>query len=298
MNVLVTGGRGFVGQNLQKIKPNWVYVSSEDYNLLNFDETIDLIKYVSPDAIVHLAGRVGGIQANNKYPAKFFYENVSINTNVVQAAVGRGVKRLIASLSTCAFPDTLPNYPFKEYSIHDGPPAETNLSYGYSKRMLMVHCNAVRKQYGYDYSTFTPSNLYGPYDNFSQSTGHFVGSMIRRVAKAKNGDTLELYGTGKPLRQELFVEDLVKIIPILLEKHHTESPIIIAPNENLSIREMAEIIIKISGKELMIKWSEQLDGQYRKDGSNWKLFNLIGDFDFTPFEVGIKKTYEWYLENI
>ena len=296
MKVLITGGSGFVGKNLKEIKPDWIYVGSEDYDLLDLEETINLLEEHKPDAIIHLAARVGGIKANVGHPAKFLYENVMINANVVRAAEEVGVKRFLGSLSTCAFPDNLRNYPYKEYNIHDGAPAETNLSYGYSKRLLMIHCNAIRKQYGYDYSTFSPSNLYGPHDNFEPETSHFVGAMIRRVAEAKPGDTLEFYGTGVPLRQELFVEDLVKIIPILLEKHHTESPIIVAPNENLTIKKMVEVMLEISDKNLKIKWNGKLDGQYRKDGSNWKLFNLIGDFDFTPFEVGLKKTYDWYIK--
>jgi len=291
MKVLVTGGSGFLGKNLRLSRPEWDYVSSSEYNLVSLSECDRMIEEKKPDAILHLAAKVGGIKDNSEKQAEYFYKNVTMNTNLVHSAHTHGIKRMLCSLSTCAFPDVLEKYPFKEEDIFSGPPAETNFSYGYSKRLLHVQCVAYRNQYGLNYSTFCPSNLYGPGDHFNKEDSHFVAALITKLfSKEKN---LEFWGTGRPMRQFLYVEDLVKIIPILLEKHNSNSPIIVAPKENFHIHEMIEIAMKQLGKHIGEKkyfFNRKLDGQYRKDGSNKRLLDLLGHFDFTPFEEGIVKT--------
>jgi len=296
MKVLVTGGSGFVGKSLQKVKPDWIYVSSDDIFLLNQQRTFDYLERLKPDAIVHLAARVGGIKANNEQPERFFFENATMNLNVLSSAVELGIPRILSAISVCAFPDVVDYYPFEESNLHDGAPTETNLAYGYSKRLLVVHSNACRKQYGLNYSTFAPSNLYGPDDNFDLDSSHFVPAMIKKIYEAKDGDTVEFWGTGNPLRQQLYIEDLAKIIPILLEKHNTEIPLIVSPYENLSIKEMIDIFLEVTNCDVKIEFNNKLDGQFRKDGSNKKLTKLIGDFEFTSFKDGVKKTYNWYVK--
>lgn len=294
MKVVVTGGSGFVGKRLQKIRPDWIYLSSSDVNLLNKEETMEAFSKLRPDAVIHLAALVGGIKDNAERPANFFDINAKINMNVVDCCLATGVPRLLASLSTCAFPDVLESYPFDESNLLDGPPAETNLAYGFTKRMMWVHINALRKQYGVDYSCFAPSNLYGPEDNFDLETSHFVAAAIRKIHEAK--DEVEFWGTGRPLRQQLYVDDLCRAIPELLENHHSDDPVIVAPWENLSIEDMAETISSIINKEVKIRFNGKLDGQYRKDGSNVKFLKLCPKFEFTPFKEGVKKTYEWYTQ--
>jgi len=296
MKVLVTGGFGFVGKNLQKVKPDWIYVGRSDVNLLNQEWTFDYLDRTKPDAIVHLAATVAGIKANDTYPETFFYENVSMNLNLISAAVNLEIPRVLSAISSCAFPDVVKNYPFEESNLHDGAPAETNLSYGYAKRLLVVHNNACRKQYGLNYSTFAPSNLYGSGDDFDFESSHFVSAMIRKVYEAKDGDTIVFWGTGNPLRQQLYVEDVAKIIPILLEKHNTDLPLIVAPNENLRIKEMVAILLEVTNRDVKITFNGELDGQFRKDGNNQQLMKLIGDFEFTSFRDGVKKTYDWYVK--
>lgn len=297
--ILVTGGTGFLGKMLKQIKPNWDYsgISIDGYNLIKYNDTIAMIKEYKPDTIIHLAACVGGINANNNYPETYFYENLMINTNVIKVAVHYNIKRFLGASSICAFPDHVNQYPMDEFDLHKGAPAPTNFGYGYAKRMLIVYANLIRQQYGFDYSTFCPTNLYGPGDNFDLGTGHFISTLIRKVANAKNGDVIEFFGTGKPLKQELFVRDLANIIPMLLETHHTNVPILVTPNENISIKEYINIVIEISGKELKIKFNGQLEGQYRKDGTNDELFHVIGNsYQYTSLKNGLKETYDWYLK--
>jgi GDP-L-fucose synthase len=246
------------------------------------------------DAIVHLAGKVGGIKDNSEKQAEYMHQNIKINTNVVHESYKENVPRLLSALSTCVFPDHLDYYPFKETDIFKGPPAGSNFSYGYAKRCLHVMSNAYRNQYGLNYSTFSPSNLYGPGDNFDPESSHFISSLIKKFDDAEEGDNIEFWGTGFPLRQPLYVDDLCLIIPHLLENHNTSDPLIVAPSFNHKISTMAGFCKSMMGKNVNFHFNGKFDGQYRKDGSNEKLLDLMPSFSFTPFEVGLKKTYEWY----
>jgi len=297
MKVLVTGGSGFVGKRLKLSKPEWIYVSSKDFNLLKFDDCMGMLDHYKPDAVIHLAARVGGIKDNLHNPASFYYENVTMNTNIVHACHLSKVERLLAALSTCVFPDNLPRYPFKESDVFLGPPTESNFSYGYSKRCMLAQINAYRKQYGLNYSTFAPSNIYGPGDNFDNDKSHFVPAMIKKLVCAKNKSKVVFWGSGDPLRQQLYVDDLTDIIPRLLTHHNNSEPIIISPDENLSIKDMVEICLSLLSKDVEICFNNELDGQFRKDGSNGKFKSLFKDFKFTNFKLGLEKTINWYLQN-
>ena len=295
--VLVTGGSGFVGKSLKKHKEDWIFLSSKDCDLTIFESVLDTFNFYKPDAILHLAAKVGGIKFNKENQASFFDDNILINTNVIRSAHACNVDRVLCSLSTCAFPNVVDRYPFNERDLFKGPPADTNFSYGFSKRMLHVQCLSYRKQYGRNYSTFCPSNIYGPGDNFDSENSHFIAALISKVSKLYDGDVLRLWGDGNPLRQQLFIDDLIKIIPILLEKHNTSMPLIVAPNENISIYQMAKILLEKTNKKIKIEFNNKMSGQFRKDGSNENLINLIGNFQFTDFSDGVNKTFNWYLEN-
>jgi len=294
---LVTGGSGFLGRRLKIVRPHWNYISSKDYDLTNTKSCQKMYEDIRPDAVIHLAAKVGGIKDNTTKQADFYYENTMINTNVLREAYVFGVKRVLSALSTCTFPDIVGNYPFTEKDILSGPPADSNLSYGFAKRGLFIQSNSYRNQYGLNYSCFSPSNIYGPDDNFNNDSSHFVPALVKKIAAATNGDKVGLWGTGAPLRQQLYVDDLTKIVPILLERHNSEIPILVTPQENLSIKEMAGICLATSGKNLSFEFNGNLEGQHRKDGSNAELLKLIGKFEFTTFGRGIDKTYEWYEKN-
>jgi GDP-L-fucose synthase len=295
--VLVTGGSGFLGKRLSAHKPEWIYASSRDCNLEDFREVKNYLSTTKPNAIVHLAARIGGIKDNAENQASFYTQNILMNTNIIHCAYLLGIPRILSSLSTCAFPNIVESYPFTEKDIFNGPPAETNFSYGYTKRALHVQTLSYRKQYGLNYSTFCPSNIYGPEDHFNTDKSHFIPALISKLTNAEDGGEIELWGTGNPRRQQLYVDDLVNIIPTLLEKHNSDIPLIVAPNENFSIREMADITNNKIDKNLNIKYNGNLDGQFRKDGSNKRFLELVGDFEFTPFDIGIEKTIKWYMEH-
>tara|TARA_B100001094_G_scaffold154528_1_gene149514 strand:- start:3452 stop:4354 length:903 start_codon:yes stop_codon:yes gene_type:complete len=298
LKVLVTGGTGFVGKRLKRTQPGWLYMSSRECNLTNPTMVRDMIQDIKPDAILHLAARVGGIKDNVENQADFYYLNTLMNTNIIHQAHLAGVERILSSLSTCAFPDTIECFPYTEEDFFSGPPTKTNFSYGMTKRMLHVASVAYRKQYNRNYSTFCPSNIYGPEDHFNKESSHFVAALIHKVATAKDKDEINLWGSGLPLRQQLYVDDLCDIIPILLAKHNSETPLIVAPNENLSILDMAKTLVDKSEKKVSISFNGKLDGQFRKDGNNSQLFQTIGPYDFTKFEDGVHETYKWYLENL
>jgi GDP-L-fucose synthase len=254
----------------------------------------------TPDKVIHLAAKVGGIKENINHPAEFIHKNVLMNSYMIHYSSKYNVKKLLATLSNCAYPDIAKNYPMTEDQLHNDLPAPTNLAYGYSKRMLDIYIKAYRKQHGCKFISAIPCSIYGPYDRFENEKGHFLAALIKKIyyANKKNEGTIKLFGTGKPLRQYIYSEDLAKILLILLEKYNDENPVNIAPEENLSIKKIAETAIRVTGSNLDIYFDESSpDGQYRKDLSNKKLFNIIGHFKFTPLSEGIKKTYQWFETN-
>jgi len=292
--ILVTGGSGFLGKRLKSFYPNWIYISSSQFDLKDGNQTDNCIAFYKPDAVIHLASKVGGIKYNVENQASIYLENTLINANILNSCKKFQVKRVLSCLSTCAFPNVLNSYPFDEKEILNGAPPPTNEAYAETKRGLYIYSNALREQYGLNYSCFTPCNLFGPEDHFGSENSHFIASLIDKVYKCDNGDVLEFWGTGKAYRQHLYVDDLCKIIPILLDRHNTNLPIIVAPDENLSIEEILQIAKGVLPKHFVYKFNNKLEGQIRKDGSNAELKKLISKIEFTSFKDGLLKTYNWY----
>jgi len=289
--ILVTGGSGLVGKYLQKILPDATYLSSKDCDLRDQRQVYDLFDALKPTTVIHLAAKVGGIKDNIAKPAEYFEDNILMNTNLLKVSYEYGVKQFIGVLSTCIYPDKVDNYPMKEEDMFLGPPTPTNFSYGYAKRSLAVQIDAYNKQYGTEYSYLIPCNLYGEHDNFeNESKMHFITALLHKIKNAKDNQ-IELLGTGKPLRQFMYAGDFASIIKYVIEKNITHS-FNVAPDFNYSIDEMAKIAIKATKPELTIKYSNpELDGQYRKDVDNLKLRSYIPDFEFTPLEEGLIKSY-------
>jgi GDP-L-fucose synthase len=289
--ILVTGGSGMVGKHLQEIIPDAIYISSNQGDLRDIKYTTWLFSCYEPDVVVHLAAKVGGIQDNIKYPADYFDDNVLINTNVLKSCHKYNTKQFIGVISTCAYPDVVPNYPMIEKDLFSGPPAKTNFSYGFAKRSLAVQVEAYNKQYGTNYSYLIPSNLYSEYDNFTNELKmHFITALLHKIKNSKG--TIELLGDGTPLRQFMYAGDFAGVIKEAIDKNITESFNVACP-ENYSIDKMARICLEELGLDYKIKYiNPTLNGQYRKDVSSKKMMSLLPDFEFTPFNEGIKKVYD------
>ena len=290
MKVLITGGNGMVGKHLQEILPNASYIGSKDCDLTSWKEVEYMMFLHKPDHIIHLAAKVGGIQDNIAKPAEYFDDNILMNTHMLKASLQYKVKRFTGILSTCIYPDTVENYPMKEEDMFLGPPAISNFSYGYAKRCMAIQIDAYNEQYNTKYNYLIPCNLYSEYDNFNnESKMHFMTALLKKIKSSTN--TLNLLGTGKPLRQFMYAGDLARVIKEVIDKDITYS-FNVATSENLSIDEMAKSSLKILNKDLKIKYTKpELDGQDRKDVSNKKMLKYIPNFKFTNFEKGIKKVY-------
>jgi len=298
MKVLVTGGSGFLGKRLKLVEPKWMYLSSSELDLTKKGGLYEYLKDNNIEAVINLAAKTGGIKDNVKNQSDFYYYNSIISKNVLRECYEAKISRVLSCLSTCCYPDVSDSYPMKEEQLLDGEPTETNYGYALAKRELYRQTNFYRNFYNLNYSTFTPCNLYGPEANFDDDSSHFIASLIKKIYYAKNEENIELYGSGKPTRQHLYIDDLAKIIPKLLYYHNSEIPINVAPKENLSIKQISNIAIKKINKNLNVTFNNNLDGQIRKDVDNSKLLNLLGDISFTSLEDGIKLTYDWYVGSI
>ncbi|QZP17998.1 NAD-dependent epimerase/dehydratase family protein [Methylophilales bacterium] len=296
--ILVTGGSGFIGRAISKLRPNWIYMSSADCDITKQDCLQEYLRQTKPEAIIHLAARVGGIGDSHHNQAEFLYLNNLINTNLIHQAYKAGIKRVLSCLSTCCFPDTSKYYPMKEADLLKGEPQKSNYGYAFAKRMLYLQSKYYSECYKVNFNTFSPSNIYGENNNSDDGKSHFISSLVKKFAKASDGDEITFWGTGKPLRQHLYVNDLAEIIILLLAKHNNDLPVIVAPNENLSIKQHIELMKEISNKKLIIKFNGELDGQFRKDGSNEELLKLIGEYNFTNLRDGLIKTYNWYQKKL
>ena len=304
-SILVTGGTGLVGNGIKSVskdyfeKYNFIYISSKDFNLKCYEETKAMFEKYRPNFVIHLAACVGGLYKNMNNKVEMLEKNLMINYNVVKCSHDYKVEKLISCLSTCIFPDKV-TYPIDESFLHNGPPHHSNDSYAYAKRMLEIHSKAYRENYGDNFITVSPTNVYGPHDNFNLEDAHVLPALIHKcyLAKEANEDFI-IRGTGSPLRQFIFSDDLAKLIMIILENHNDDNLILSPPeSDELSIKDLATIIAKEFNYEEKIKFdSSYSDGQYKKTVSVNKLLNVIGDFQYTKIEDGIKKSVRWFIEN-
>lgn len=292
MNILVTGGTGLVGRYLSQTL-DATYVSTRDFNLTNEAEVAHMYHLHNPDAVVHLAAKVGGIMDNIKYPFEYYEQNLLMNTYMVKWARNTGVKKFVGALSSCIFPDVAKRYPMLEEDLHDGLPTASNFGYGYAKRMLGVHINMAKKE-GLNYSYIVPSNLYGEFEYGNVDQKHFVGALLYKIYDAnRNGaDYITLYGDGTPLRQFTFAKDVAEIIKLIVKNDVRENLNISTP-DNLTIDQMVRIALEATNStHLKVVYdSTKPNGQFRKDISCEKLLKIFPDYKFTPYIEGIKQTY-------
>eukprot|EP00003_Mantamonas_plastica_P004623 TRINITY_DN1365_c0_g1_i1.p1 TRINITY_DN1365_c0_g1~~TRINITY_DN1365_c0_g1_i1.p1 ORF type:complete len:323 (+),score=101.42 TRINITY_DN1365_c0_g1_i1:1-969(+) len=308
ITVMVTGGSGLVGKAIEAMKEkdetmaswNWVFLRSKDGDLRDRDATEALFKQHQPTHIIHLAATVGGLFANMVQQVEFFRENSAINDNILSLSHAYGVQKVVSCLSTCIFPAEI-EFPIKETDVHNGPPHDSNYGYAFAKRMLEVETRAYQEEYGCKFTTVIPTNVYGPHDNFDPEKSHVIPGLLHKCYLAKHQDKdFVMYGTGKPLRQFIYSEDLAELMLWCLQNYEEKEPIILAPDEEdeLSIRQVTESIMKAMGYEGELKIDDtKSDGIYKKTASNAKLRSYLPDYKFTEFEEGITKTAQWFEEN-
>ena len=303
MKILVTGGTGLIGTAINEIcnnyKHEFIFLSSKDCNLEDFNETNKLFNKIKPDYVIHLAAYVGGLFKNLKYKVDMLEKNVMINHNVLKCSHIYNVKKVVSCLSTCIFPDKT-TYPINEDMLHDGPPHKSNDAYAYAKRLLEIQSKSYQEQYNKNFICVIPTNIYGPNDNFSLEDGHCIPSLIHRcyIAKKEN-KPFKVLGTGKPLRQFIYSKDLAELIIWVLEKYDNKDSIILSVNEDdeVSINDVVKEISKYFNYSNIKYDTSFSDGQYKKTAANSKLRQLYPPPPPPPRADGIKNTVKWFIKN-
>ncbi|KAJ3332571.1 GDP-L-fucose synthase [Blyttiomyces sp. JEL0837] len=259
-----------------------------------------LFEKYRPTHVIHLAAMVGGLFKNMRLKADFYRDNSLMNENILHYSRIYEVQKVVSCLSTCIFPDKT-TYPIDETMIHNGPPHESNFGYAYAKRMIDVMNKAYYDQYGCKFTSVIPTNVFGPHDNYSLEDAHVIPGLIHKCYLAKKNNTpFIIGGSGRPLRQFIFSEDLAKLFIFALREYESVEPIILSVPEKdeVSIRDIAESIVKAMDYTGPCEWdTSRADGQYKKTASNEKLMSLLPDFEFTPFDKALQESVQWFLDN-
>ena len=308
--VIVTGGAGFLGsfvvKRLQSRGAAEIIIPrSRDYDLRDIDAIRQLMRDATvagkvPDMLIHLAAHVGGIGANRKYPAEFFYDNLMMGVPLMHEAWKAGVGKFVAIGTVCAYPKYTP-VPFKEEDLWNGYPEETNAPYGLAKKMLLVQSQAYRQQYGYNSIFLLPVNLYGPGDNFDPESSHVIPALIRKCleAKERGDDHIVAWGDGSPTREFLYVEDAAEGILLATERYNSSEPVNLGSSFEISIKDLLETIVRLTDFKGKIVWdTSKPNGQPRRKLDVSKAKALFGFESRTSFEEGLKKTIEWYKSTL
>jgi GDP-L-fucose synthase len=302
MSILVAGATGLAGsaivRELTRIGRPVVGISSKDVDLLDRDATFDYLNQLKPNAVIDAAAKVGGISANNNYPVEFLSENIRIQTNLIDAAHGARVEKFVFLASSCVYPKNCPQ-PIKEEYVLTGVLESTNSAYAIAKLAGIELIKAYRKEFGHRWISVMPTNLYGPNDNFDLESSHVFPALIRKFIEAKKSyaNSVKLWGTGKPKREFLHVDDLAKAIVVCLDNYDADQQINIGTGIDLTVAELAEKIAKNTGFTGSINWDAG-----REDGTLQKVLDIqkITNLGWKPtinLDQGIKLTVEWYLEN-
>ncbi len=299
--VVITGGAGFVGrylvENLRKAGCKEIFIPRKaDCDLRDINSVRRLYDEAKPHVVIHLAATVGGIGANREHPGSFFYDNLMMGVQLLNEAYKRGVEKFISLATICAYPKFTP-VPFKEDEIWNGYPEETNAPYGLAKKMLMVQSQAYREEYGYNSITLFPTNLYGPNDNFDPKSSHVIPALIKKCFDAiDRGDKeIVLWGDGSPTREFLYVEDAAEGIRLATEKYNSSEPVNLGSSFEISIKDLAHLIVKETGFNGKILWDTDMpNGQPRRKLDTTRAEREFGFKSKTDFPEGLRRTIEWY----
>jgi GDP-L-fucose synthase len=304
MNVLVTGGGGFLGSHVVErfqeagIEP--FVARHRDYDLSVADDAARLFADAKPDLVLHLAAEVGGIGANMANPGRYWYANLTMGTNVLEQARRTSVDKLVLVGTICSYPKFAP-IPFREDDLWEGYPEETNAPYGIAKKAILVGAQAYRDQYDMKIAYLLPVNLYGPRDNFDLSSSHVIPALIRKMLEARQRGEREvvLWGDGSPTREFLFVEDAAEALYLAAEKYDGPDPVNLGTGVEISIRELAELVGEFTGFEGEIVWdTSKPNGQPRRQLDVSRAERLFGFRASTPFREGLERTVSWYRSTL
>jgi len=309
--VMVTGGSGLVGKGIkdyitennnenQKPGETWIFLSSKDGDLTDRKATEAIFEKYKPTHVIHLAAKVGGLFANMAEKVEFYRINILMNDNIMECSRIYKVQKLVGMLSTCIFPDKT-TYPIDETMIHDGPPHSSNEGYAYAKRMIDTMNRAYAEEYGCNFTSIIPTNIYGKHDNFSIEKGHVIPGLVHKCYIAKKEDKpFTIWGSGRPLRQFVFNRDLAELTVWVTREYNEADPIILSVDEadEVTIKDVALAVAKAMKFEGKIDFdTSKSDGQYKKTAANHKLRKYRPDYKFTTMEDGIQQTVDWFVEN-
>ena len=302
--VTVTGGKGFLGSHL--IKKLEAYDCRQikvadlpEYNLTNITDIQRMYEETKPQIVIHLAAKVGGIGFNQEKPAELFYDNLIMSAQLLHEAYVRKIEKFVALGTICAYPKFTP-VPFKEEDLWNGYPEETNAPYGLAKKMMLVQSQAYRQQYGFNSIFLLPVNLYGPGDNFNPHSSHVIPALIKKCFDATDAhdDKIEVWGIGSATREFFYVEDAAQAICMAADAYNKSEPVNIGAGFEISIKELTELIAKLTGFQGKITWDKSKpDGQPRRMLDTTK---ALKEFMFTAktnLTTGLIKTIDWYKEN-
>ena len=303
--ILVTGGAGFLGSFVvQKLlergvpKKNISIPRSKDLDLRKWENCVKTVK--GQDIVIHLAAVVGGIGYNQKIPGQMFYDNLMMGAQLMEATRQTSVEKFVAIGTICAYPKHTP-VPFAETSLWHGYPEETNAPYGLAKKMLLVQAQAYRQQYDFNAIYLLPVNLYGPGDNFSPESSHVIPALIKKVVDAQKAGQkyIDVWGTGKASREFLYVEDCAEGIVLATEKYDKSGPVNLGANREIKIKNLVKTVCKLMDFKGEVRWDKtKPDGKPRRMVDATLAKKEFGFRSKTDFEKGLKKTIEWYLNQL
>lgn len=301
--VLLTGSTGFVGRNLTPMLSrtgcHLITPTRQEYDLLEQDQVRRLLADTKPDLVFHLAGLVGGIGANQQRPAEFCYQNLLMGTLMLHESWRAGVKKYITLMGGCSYPAKAPS-PIAETELFNGYPQAESAPYALAKAMSAVQAEAYRRQYGFNAVVLVPGNLYGPYDNFDLQNAHVIPALIRRFYEAcRDGrDEVVVWGTGRPVRDFVYVEDACEAILVAAEKYDRSEIVNISSGVPVTIRELVELIAELIGYQGKIVWdTSRPDGQRVKAFDVRRMQEWLGYRCRTPLREGLQKTIAWFEAN-
>ena len=296
MRVLVTGGGGFLGSHLvERLLADGVdpfVARRSDYDLTRETDTARLFEDAGPELVFHLAAEVGGIGANRANPGRYWYANLIMGAHVLEQARLHGTAKVVLAGTVCAYPKHTP-VPFREDDLWNGYPEETNAPYGVAKKSLLVGAEAYREQYGTDAIFLLPANLYGPRDNFDETNAHVIADLIRKMHESR--DEVVLWGDGTPTREFLYVDDAAEAFVLAAQRYDGAEPVNIGAGQEISIRDLAELVAELSGFEGEIRWDTSMpNGQPRRSLDPSRAREMFGFEAQTPLREGLERTIAWY----